>query len=178
MNNTIKQLKRNNTKTQHQFYQTFSPHLFRVAYRYVNNEQDAASIVNTGFYNIFKNIHTFTYSNNEMFLGWMKKIVVNEALTLLRKKNEFTSISEIDYNDPQTELQTDNNLTAEDYYKMIQNLPSEQQTVFNLYAIDGYSHKEIANRLGIEESSSRVYLLRARRALQILLSEKMICHEQ
>jgi len=113
-----------------------------------------------------------------MFLGWMKKIVVNEALTLLRKKNEFTSISEIDYNDPQTELQTDNNLTAEDYYKMIQNLPSEQQTVFNLYAIDGYSHKEIANKLGVEESSSRVYLLRARRALQQLLSEKMICHEQ
>lgn len=178
MNNTIKQLKLNDTKAQHQFYQTFSPKLFRVAYRYVNNEQDAASIVNSGFYNVFKNIHTFTYTNNQMLLGWMKKIVVNEALTLLRKKNVFTSISEMDYNAPQTDLQTDNNLTAEDYYKMIQNLPSEQRTVFNLYAIDGYSHKEIANKLGIEESSSRVYLLRARRVLQRLVSEKMICHEQ
>ncbi|MDX9769833.1 MAG: sigma-70 family RNA polymerase sigma factor [Tenuifilaceae bacterium] len=178
MNNTIKQLKHNNTKTQHQFYQMFSPHLFRVAYRYVNNEQDAASIVNSGFYNVFKNIHTFTYTNNQMLLGWMKKIVVNEALTLLRKKNVFTSISEMDNNEPQTELQSDTNLTAEDYYKMIQELPSEQRTVFNLYVIDGYNHKEIAIRLGIEESSSRVYLLRARRALQQLLSEKMICHEQ
>jgi RNA polymerase sigma-70 factor (ECF subfamily) len=178
MDSMLKQLKRNNTKAQHHFYQKFSPHLFRVAYRYVNNEQDAASIVNSGFYNIFKNINSFTYSNNEMFLGWMKKIVVNEALTLLRKKHQFTSINEINNNEPQTELQSDNNLTAEDYYKMVQELPSEQRTVFNLYAIDGYSHKEIANKLGIEESSSRVYLLRARRALQKLVSDKMICHEQ
>ena len=178
MINTIKQLKRKNQKTQHEFYKMFSSLLFRVAYRYVNNEQDAGSIVNIGFCNIFQNIKNFTYTNQEMLVAWMKKIIVNEALTLLRKQHEYTNIEELNYEISQTCYHADNNLTAEDYYKLIQSLPNNLRTVFNLYAIEGYSHNEIANKLGIEESSSRVYLVRARKSLQQLLSTKPNYHEQ
>jgi RNA polymerase sigma-70 factor (ECF subfamily) len=178
MINTVKQLKRKNQKTQHEFYKKFSSFLFRVAYRYVNNEQDAGSIVNTGFYNIFQNIGKFTYTNQEMLVAWMRKIIINEALTVLRKKHEYTNVEDLNYEIPQPSYHADNNLTAEDYYKMIQSLPNNLRTVFNLYAIEGYSHKEIASKLGIEESSSRVYLVRARKSLQELLSTKPNYHEQ
>ena len=178
MINTVKQLKHKNQKTQHEFYKMFSTFLFRVAYRYVNNEQDAGSIVNIGFYNIFQNIGKFNYTNQEMLVAWMKKIIVNEALTLLRKKHEYTNIEDLNYEISQNSHHADNNLTAEDYYKMIQSLPYNLRTVFNLYAIEGYSHKEIASKLEIEESSSRVYLVRARKSLQELLSTKPNYHEQ
>lgn len=178
MINTIKQLKRNNQKTQQEFYKKFSMLLFRVAYRYVNNEQDAGSIVNIGFYNIFQNIHRFTYTNEAMLVTWMKKIIVNEALTVLRKKHEYTNIDEVDFEISQNDYHTDNILAAEDYYRMIQNLPNNLRTVFNLYAIEGYSHSEIACKLAIEESSSRVYLMRARKSLQKSLSPKLNYHEQ
>jgi RNA polymerase sigma-70 factor (ECF subfamily) len=152
--------------------------LFRVAYRYVSNEQDAASIVNIGFFKIFQNIHRFTYTNEAMLVAWMKRIIVNEALTVLRKKHEYTNIDEVDHEVLQNGYNTDNNLAAEDYYRMIQNLPNNLRTVFNLYAIEGYSHNEIACKLGIEESSSRVYLMRARKSLQESLSTKPNYHEQ
>ncbi|MFA5647910.1 MAG: sigma-70 family RNA polymerase sigma factor [Bacteroidales bacterium] len=178
MINTIKQLKHKNRKTQQEFYKKFSVRLFRVAYRYVNNEQDAGSIVNIGFYNIFQNMDGFTYTNDEMLMAWMKKIIVNEALAVLRKKHKYINIDEVDYEISQNGYHTDNNLAAEEYYRMIQNLPSNLRTVFNLYAIEGYSHSEIAYKLGIEESSSRVYLMRARKSLQESLSPKLNYYEK
>lgn len=178
MINTIKELKRRDQKTQHEFYKMFSPLLFRVAYRYLNNEQDAGSVVNIGFYNIFRNIEKFTYTNQEMLVGWMKKIIINEALTVLRKKHDYINIDELNHEISQASYCADNILTAEDYYRIIQELPNNLRTVFNLYAIEGYSHSEIAFKLGVKESSSRVYLLRARKSLQESISIKPIYHEQ
>ncbi|MDD3891786.1 MAG: sigma factor, partial [Bacteroidales bacterium] len=110
MINTIKQLKHKNRKTQQEFYKKVSVRLFRVAYRYVNNEQDAGSIVNIGFYNIFQNMDGFTYTNDEMLMAWMKKIIVNEALAVLKKKHKYINIDEVDYEISQNGYHTDNNL--------------------------------------------------------------------
>jgi len=99
----------------------------------------------------------------------MKKIIVNEALLFLRGRFKYdeiqnTGIEAISIEDP-----TENNLILGDYYRLIQELPDDLRTVFNLYAIDGFSHKEISDQLNIKESSSRVYLMRAR----IILQEKL-----
>jgi len=156
-------------QSQQEFYYKYSVQLFRVAYRYVNNECDAGSILNSGFYKIFNNIAKFIYINEKSLIAWMKKIIVNEALLFLRGRFKYdeiqnTGIEAISIEDP-----TENNLILGDYYRLIQELPDDLRTVFNLYAIDGFSHKEISDQLNIKESSSRVYLMRAR----IILQEKL-----
>ncbi len=140
--------------------------MFRVAYRYVKNNSDAGSIVNTGFYKIFNNIDTFIYKDENKLLAWMKKIVINEALMFLRNKKKIKHLEINDNEQFSSREYSDNNLLAEDYYTLITELPEDLKTVFNLYAIDGYSHKEISDYLNITESSSRVYLSRARKILQ------------
>ena len=166
----IEQIKQNNRKAQEEFYKRYSVRMFRLTYRYVNNEHDAGSIVNKGFYQIFNGINRFKYNNEISFIAWMSKIVINEALSFLRQN---VSYNELD--DNQSDLMTnenipDNDLLLEDYYNLIRKLPQDLRTVFNLYAIDGYPHKEIAIKLNIKESSSRVYLMRARKILQQNLS--------
>jgi RNA polymerase sigma-70 factor (ECF subfamily) len=162
----IEQIKQNNRKAQEEFYKRYSVQMFRLTYRYVNNEQDAGSIVNFGFYKIFNSISRFYYHNEISFIAWMKRIVINEALSFLRQKVTYDEISDKQSDSMANENILENNLLLEDYYSLIRNLPQDLRTVFNLYAIDGYTHKEIANKLHIKESSSRVYLMRARKILQ------------
>lgn len=171
---TDKQLelvKKKDRKAQQAFYCEFSPRMFRLAYRYVSNEQDAGSIVNMGFFKIFNHIQEVVYQSEISLQAWMKKIVINEALMFLRQRFPIKE----PVNNLTEELNLENisgdNLVVEDYYKLIRRLPDDLRTVFNLYAIDGYTHKEIALQLNIHESSSRVYLSRARKLLQEYLSK-------
>jgi RNA polymerase sigma-70 factor (ECF subfamily) len=152
-------------KAQKEFYFRYSTQLFRLTYRYVINEQDAASIVNSGFYKIFTNISNFNYANEKSLIAWMSKIVVNEALMFLRQQAIYIDIDEVNHHFSEENLPVEK-LIAEDYYRLIRELPIDLRTVFNLFAIDGYSHREIAEKLDIKESSSRVYLTRARSILQ------------
>ncbi len=169
----IDQVKQNEKKAQEEFYHRYSVQMFRLIYRYVNNEQDAGSIVNNGFHKIFNSISRFQYHNEISLIAWMKKIVINEALTFLRQKFNYRDIDDI-HPDMMVHADTpENNLMLEDYYNLIRELPQDLRTVFNLYAIDGYLHKEIARILDINESSSRVYLMRARRILQQNLNDRM-----
>jgi RNA polymerase sigma-70 factor (ECF subfamily) len=131
-----------------------------------------------GFFHIFKNIGKFNYKSDLCTIGWMEKIVINEALMFLRKKLVYNNPCHAENVEYMTGGQSDDNLIAEDYYKLIMRLPCVLRTVFNLYAIDGFSHKEIAGELGIEEESSRVYLSRARKMLQGYLSVKLLCYER
>jgi RNA polymerase sigma-70 factor (ECF subfamily) len=174
----IDRVRRNERKAQEEFYKKFANGLFRIAYRYVNNELDAADIVNMGFFKIFKSIQKFTYVSDLCTIGWMEKIVINEALMFLRRRWTYYDQNDNEIAENQTESRPDDNLLAEDYYKMIGRMPCDLRTVFNLYAIDGFTHKEIASQLGIKEESSRVYLTRARKMLQGYLTEKQTCHER
>jgi RNA polymerase sigma factor (sigma-70 family) len=162
----IEQIRQNNRKAQEEFYKLYSVRMFRLIYRYVNNEQDAGSIVNTGFYKIFNSINRFKYNNEISFIAWMNKILINEALSFLRQKVTYNETNDNQSDSMASENIPENNLLLEDYYNLIRKLPQDLRTVFNLYAIDGYSHKEIATKLNIKESSSRVYLMRARKILQ------------
>ncbi len=168
----IAELKRNSDKAQKQFYYKYADMMFLLIYRYVNNEQDAGSIINQGFYKIFIKINDFSYINEQALIGWMKKIMINEALSFLRKKIHYVDINENYSNSSFAQNIAENNLALEEYYNLITGLPPDLRTVFNMYAIDGYTHKEISEKMGIKESSSRVYLLRARKVLQ----EKLLNH--
>ena len=96
----------------------------------------------------------------------MKKIMVNETLIFLRHKYNYVELDDIQSDVLLSKDKPDNNLLLEEYYELIRELPYDLRTIFNLYAIEGYSHKEIAKQLNIQESSSRVYLTRARKILQ------------
>ncbi len=166
----LNQVRKKKRKAQERFYRRYSKQLFLVSYRYVNNELDAGSIVNMSFFKIFNHLDNFDYVNEQKLVAWMKRIVINEALGFIRSQAAFVPLPESNFDLPSSENLTDQNLLLEDYYCAIKALPSDLKTVFNMYVIDGYSHKEIAQTIEIKESSSRVYLTRARNLLKEKLS--------
>jgi RNA polymerase sigma factor (sigma-70 family) len=168
----IHRIKQKERKAQEEFYKKYSPRMFRLIYRYIGNETDAGSILNMGFFKIFNKIDQLIYINDICFIAWMKKIMINESLMFLRQHCPCLDIDH--YSDElydAEDMSPDHRLKLEDYDTLIRHLPHELRTVFNLYAIDGFSHKEIAAELNIKESSSRVYLTRARVLLQKSLTE-------
>ncbi len=166
----LNRVKRGNRKAQKEFYDKYSVRMFKLVFRYVNNEADAGSIVNYGFFKIFSNLDKFIYKEERSLIVWMQKIIINEALGLLRQNTIFTDISEHEKESVISNV-NENNLDLETYYYIIKNLPDDYRTVFNLHAVEGYSHKEISEKLDIKTSSSRVYLTRARKLLQEKLNK-------
>jgi RNA polymerase sigma factor (sigma-70 family) len=166
-------------KAQEEFYKKYSPQMFRLIYRYVKNEADAGSILNIGFFKIFSKIERVIYINEISFIAWMKKIMINESLMFLRQNDHFINIDTCFEDFPRDEASSpDTGLMIEVYYFLIRELPQDLRTVFNLFAIEGFSHKEIAAELNISESSSRVYLTRARALLKRSLTGVKIRYEK
>lgn len=119
---------------------------------------------------VFEKIDQF--KNEGSFEGWIRRIVVNESLTWLRKNRSMYLETDLEKAEREPDYhQLSDRLEAEDLLKIIQQLPSGYQIVFNLYAIDGYSHKEIAEQLNISENTSKSQLSRARTHLQKLLNQ-------
>jgi RNA polymerase sigma factor (sigma-70 family) len=166
MTELLKRVKNKERTAQYEFYKQFSVCIFRLVYRFVSNEQDAGSIVNAAFYKIFDNLQAFEYKDRVSTLAWMKRIAVNEALMFLRQKVHYVEMNDEVMKDMTIDIFPGDSLVIEDYYNLIRKLPEDLRTVFNLYAIEGYKHSEIALHLNISESSSRVYLMRARKLLQ------------
>jgi RNA polymerase sigma-70 factor, ECF subfamily len=162
----LERVRRKDRKAQHEFYQRYSVQMFRLTYRYITDEQDAGSIVNMAFFKIFDHIREFNYQDQKSMLAWIKKIVINESLMFLRQRFTYVELEGNLTNDLFIESRPEDNLILEDYYKLIRKLPDDLRTVFNLFALDGFSHKEIARQLNIKEARSRVYLTRARKMLQ------------
>ena len=162
----IERIKRKDRKAQFEFYQRYSVPLFRLTYRYITNEQDAGSIVNMAFFKIFYNIREFNYKDQNSLMAWMKKIVINESLMFLRQKFTYAELDGNTAKDLLFDNLPEDHLILEDYYTLIRKLPDDLRTVFNLHALDGFSHNEIANHLKIKEASSRAYLSKARKMLQ------------
>lgn len=142
-----------------------------VCLRYADTYEEAQDIVQDAFIKVFKKIGTF--SGKGSLEGWIRRIMVNTALDYLRSiKNERFNIA---VDDVQYKLKEDqlviSSLQAEDLLKIIQTLPTGYRTVFNMYAIEGYSHKEIASELSISENTSKSQYSRARTLLQKKLEE-------
>jgi RNA polymerase sigma factor (sigma-70 family) len=179
----VRRCQKGNSSAQREVYNKFSGVIYAIGLRYMKEQYEAEEVLTGTFIKVFENISRFEGKGS--FEGWIKKIAVNEALGRIRKKAqmyphydlEFVSVSSSDADGFQQ-------LGAADLLKLVQKLPAGYSTVFNLYAIEGYSHKEIADQLGITESTSKSQLSRARALLQKYLCEldkvsftKTVSHE-
>lgn len=166
----IKGCLKRDRSAQKRLFDTYSSKMYSVCYRYVKDSMEAEDILVTAFTKILDKIEQF--KNEGSFEGWIRRIVVNEALTHLRRNRSMYLETDIELADREPDYENVNNyLEAEDLMNLIQTLPSGYRIVFNMYAIDGYSHKEIADHLGITENTSKSQLSRARVYLQKKLAE-------
>ena len=157
--------------------------MFSVCRRYVMQLQEAEDILVCGFTKVFQKLDQFKGQGS--FEGWVRRIMVNEALTFIRRNKSMYLEVEIEKASREPDFhKLSDQLEVEDLEKMIDRLPMGYKTVFNLYAIEGFSHKEIAEKLGISENTSKSQLSRARVHLQRLLlnaeqsmNEKLIRNE-
>jgi RNA polymerase sigma factor (sigma-70 family) len=143
--------------------------LMKIAIRYTKNEEDAKDIVNKCFYKIFTKIDSFDGDENN-FYTWAKKILVNQSLDHIKTnafRQSFLTIEIDNQNEPVVHHDIDYATENEQILYHIRQLPLTTRTVFNLFALDGYSHREIASILGITESNSKWHLHSAREKLQV-----------
>lgn len=170
-------------KAQHELYEKYAPLMFSVCRMYVMQLQEAEDILVCGFTKVFQKLDQFKGQGS--FEGWVRRIMVNEALAFIRRNKSMYLEVEIEKAGREPDFQKmSDQLEVEDLEKMIDSLPIGYKTVFNLYAIKGFSHKEIAEKLGISKNTSKSQLSRARAHLQQLLlnaeqkmNEKTISNE-
>ncbi|HAF31293.1 MAG TPA: RNA polymerase subunit sigma-70 [Bacteroidales bacterium] len=162
----IKACLKGNRIAQNRLYQLFADKMYGVCLRYADNEDEAKDILQDGFIKVYVNLKQF--NNKGSFEGWIRRIIVNTALEKFRDKNYLFAVnmeSEYDANSSHYDHIL-SELSAKDLLKLIQDLSPQYRTVFNLYAIEGYSHKEICEKLKIKEGTSKSNLSRAREILK------------
>lgn len=159
-----------NRIAQQQLYETFSPTMFGICLRYSKDYHSAEDLLQDGFIKVYNNVDRYKGSGN--FEGWMKRIFINTAIEAYRKnlKKVTSPLQEETFNHAIEEDVLDK-LAADDLLKIIQLLPKGYRTVFNLYCIEGYSHKEISEMLGISEGTSKSQLARAKGNIKGLLKK-------
>lgn len=161
----VKGCRQQDPRSQREVYQQWAPKMLGVCLRYIKDRSEAESVMTGGFLKVFERIGQF--SGEGSFEGWIRRIMVHEALSYLRQhKHAYMMVDaeeasrEVSYENAEQQLQ------ADDLLALIRQLPAGYRTVFNLYAIEGYSHKEIAEQLEISENTSKSQLSRARSLLQ------------
>lgn len=165
----IKECRKNNLKAQSTLYQTYKNTLFSLCLKYCRNIEEAEDNLQDSFIEIFNNIKK--YSEKGSFEGWMKRITINKAIDKYKKKDFINVVlnNDILEDDDTTINETEVEIPLKIILKFVQNLPNRYRLVFNLYELDGYSHKEIAELLQISESTSKSNLHRAK----LILKEKI-----
>ena len=167
----VKEAKRGSAAAQKCLFDQFAEKMFLVCRRYVKNQEDAEELLLNGFYKFFTKISSFNYQGEAALYGWLKKIMINECLMFLRTKNAFTIVTEAIAEEITMPEEALDNLTAEEIFKLILQLPVGYRTVFNLHVIEGMTHVEIAELLNIAEGTSRSQFSKAKILLQKLLSQ-------
>lgn len=164
----------NEASAQRELYQTYSPKMLAVCYRYAHNREDAEDMLQEGFIKVFTQLHTFEKRGS--FEGWIRRIVVHTCINTLKRNKKFSeSVDLIHANSIQVKEDSVPALVqVKQIVECIRSLPIGYRTVLNLFAIEGYSHREIAQLLDIEESTSRSQFTRAKNMLEDLLIKKRI----
>jgi RNA polymerase sigma-70 factor (ECF subfamily) len=159
---------------QKELYNRYSPKMLSVCYRFAHNREDAEDMLQEGFIKIFSQMHTF--GNRGAFEGWIRRIIVHTCINILKKNKKFNESVDIIH---ATAVQVSEEsvpsiVQAKQIVECIRMLPIGYRTVLNLYAIEGYSHREIGMMLDIEESTSRSQYTRAKAMLEDMLVRKKI----
>ena len=164
----------NDPGAQRELYTRYSPKMLSVCYRFAHNREDAEDMLQDGFIKVFSQIHTF--QNKGAFEGWIRRIIVHTCINHLKKNKKFNeSVDIIHATGVQVrEESVPSIVQAKQVVECIRLLPMGYRTVLNLYAIEGYSHKEISEMLDVEESTSRSQYTRAKQMLEDILIKKNI----
>lgn len=170
LKDNIQDIKQKKRSAQKALFDAFAKVFYRLSLRYVCQQQDAEDCVLESFMKIFEGIETFQYQSEAQTEAWMKRIVVNQSLKTLRKRNALF-IVQLPNEDFCEDLEdsVNNEISAKELLELIAQLPDGYRTVFNMYEIEGYTHQEIAHILNITEATSRSQLFKAKR----LLKEKL-----
>ncbi|AXT60969.1 RNA polymerase sigma factor [Aquimarina sp. AD10] len=166
----IKKAAKQHREAQQQLYTTYAPKMLGVCRRYIKDVHFAEEVMLSGFLKVFTNLKNFKFEGS--FEGWVRRIMVNESISFLRKEKQIfftediSGYQEASWNNINTELEVDQ------IQMLIDSLPEGYRMVFVLYAIEGYKHSEIAKTFGISESTSKSQLFKARKLLQQKLNEQ------
>ena len=170
----VKEAKQGSTAAQKCLFDQFAEKMLLVCQRYVKNPEDAEELLLDGFCKFFTKIASFTYQGDAALYAWLKRIMINECLMFLRAKNVFTIVTEATAEEIPLQEEALDNLSAEEIFKLIVQLPVGYRTVFNLYAVEGMNHGEIAEMLNVSEGTSRSQFSKAKVLLQKLLLQNDI----
>lgn len=168
----IKEAKQGSSAAEKCLFDELCGRMLALCGRYVKNMHDAEEVMLDGFYKFFNGLDGFSYQHDAALHAWVKKIMVNECLMFLRKKNNFNLVPETDAEELPLQEDALNNMSAAEIFSMIVQLPVGYRTVFNLHVMEGMEHKEIAALLGITEGTSKSQLSRAKTLLQKILFQK------
>ena len=164
----VKRCKENDAAAQKMLYAKYAERMMILCLRYITNSEDAREVLMDGFLSFFKNIGGFTWRGEGSTSAWLKKIVVNQCLMFLRRRqplflshNEMEQEEQIGYPENVHDY-----INAKEIMSMIQSLPGGCRTIFNLYVFEGMNHREIGELLDISESTSKSQLHRARALLK------------
>ena len=166
LNHIIKECQKGKRKAQKELYEAFSSKMYGVCLQYCKDQVEAEDCLQDGFIKIFTKIHLFRFEGS--FEGWIRRIIVNTVIESFRKKQPVILVDEfpmIASEDPEQDS-FDPLFSQQELFDMIQGLPPKYRMVFNLYALDGYTHIEIADALNISTGTSKSNLSRARQWLK------------
>ncbi len=168
---------KNHAAAQRELYQRYSPKMLAVCFRFAHNREDAEDMLQDGFIKVFLQMHTF--QSKGAFEGWIRRIMVHTCINHLKKNKRFNeSVDIIQASSAQVREESIPSIVqAKQIVDCIRLLPIGYRTVLNLYAIEGYSHKEISGMLDIEESTSRSQYTRARQMLEDILIRRNLLPE-
>ena len=165
-NTLVKECLNENPKAQKALFDKFAPKMLSVCLRYMKNTEQAEDVLQDSFIKVFLNIGN--YNNSGVLEGWIRRIIVNTCLDELKKNKKLllnVSVEEVEYKLESNDF-VQEQMMADDLLKLIQSMPEGYRVIFNMFAIEGYAHQEIATKLGISESTSKSQYLRARAYLK------------
>jgi len=163
----IQACKKQDRRAQQLLFDRFSPVMFGLCKRYLKNREDAEDVLVEGFFKVLTKLEQ--YSGQGSFEGWIRRIMVNEALMHLRKNKNLKMTLEINDHHLKTMVTVEDELQAADILNLLDRLPTGYRTVFNLYVLEGYKHREIAEMLGISINTSKSQLILAKKRMQALV---------
>lgn len=162
--------RKGDAKAQKKLYDMYAPLFMSIAMRYMKSFQSAEDVMVMGFFKIFDNINK--YKGEGSFEGWMKRILVNEALMQIRKRNNLRMTVELTDIDKPDDSSVIDDIAYEELVAILSELPPGYRTIFNMYVIEGYKHREIAEELGISINTSKSQLILAKKKMRELLKKK------
>ena len=169
-NNVLEGCIKNDRRSQELFYKQFYGPMVNVCMRYTRNEEDALEVLHNGFLKVFKHLASYDAAKASLYT-WIKTIMVNSAIDFIRSRQKFKNQVELKehHDTSSTDNEAIDRMSSAEVLLLVQKLPAATQTVFNLYVIEGYNHREIGDILGISDGTSKWHLSEARRLLKQLL---------